>query len=346
MFSPFTPKLSSFKLSSAGRTATRRALLSAAALAVAAWLPGMAQAQSGAYPNRPVTLIVPYPAGGANDAVGRLIGQKLSETLGQPVVVDNRPGAGTTIGTALAARAPADGYTIVLGSLASHAVSPHLIPSAGYDAVKDFTPIGMIGVAPIVATVNKESSYTSLKSLVDEAKKKPGDVMYGSAGNGSPLHLAGVLFSQAAGVDMTHVPYKGGNAHTMDLIGGRLSVIFDTTTAAMPMIRGDKIRAIAVSAPTRLPELPNVPTFAEAGYPGFEVSAWYALYAPAKLPADLQARLSGDLVKIMKMPDVDSKLKALAVKPVSGTPQELAVFTQSEFIKYGKVIKAANIKAD
>ncbi|WP_394790783.1 Bug family tripartite tricarboxylate transporter substrate binding protein [Rhodoferax sp.] len=326
------------------RVASRRSLLTAVALAAAACLPAIAQAQ--AYPNKPVTLIVPYPAGGANDAVGRLIGQKLADTLGQPVVVDNRPGAGTTIGAALAARAPADGYTIVLGSLASNAVSPHLIANPGYDAMKDFAPIGLIGVAPMVATVNKESPYTTLKSLVDDAKKRPGDVMYGSAGNGSPLHLAGELFSQAAGVNMTHVPYKGGNAHTMDLIGGRLSVIFDTTTGAMPMIKGDKIRAIAVSSPTRLPDLPNVPTFAEAGYPNFEVSGWYALYAPAKTPPDIVARLSADLGKIMQMPDVDSKLKALAVKPAYGTPQELASFTQSEFIKYGKVIKVANIKAD
>jgi tripartite-type tricarboxylate transporter receptor subunit TctC len=322
---------------------SRRTVL-AAALAAAACLPAVAQAQ--AYPSRPVTLIVPYPAGGANDAVGRLVGLKLAEVLGQAVIVDNRPGAGTTIGTALAGRAQPDGYTILLGSLASNAVSPHLIANPGYDALKDFAPIGLIGVAPIVATVAKESPHTSLKSLVDEAKKHPGDVMYGSAGNGSPLHLAGELFTQAAGVNMTHVPYKGGNAHTMDLIGGRLAVIFDTTTAAMPMIKGDKIRAIAVSSPTRLPDLPNVPTFTEAGYPGFEVQGWYALYAPAKTPADVLARLSSELGKVMQMAEVDSKLKALAVKPSYGSPQELAAFTQSEFAKYGKVIKAANIKAD
>jgi len=326
------------------RTLATLATLAICATALAGSLTAMAQTPP--YPSKPVTLIVPYPAGGANDAVGRLVGQKLAETLGQPVIVDNRPGAGTTIGAAMAARAAADGYTIVLGSLASNAVSPHLMPNPGYDALKDFAPIGLIGVAPIVATVNKESPYTSLKSLVDDAKKRPGDVMYGSAGNGSPLHLAGELFNQAAGINMTHVPYKGGNAHTMDLIGGRLAVIFDTTTAAMPMIKGDKIRAIAVSSPTRLPDLPNVPTFAEAGFPGFEVQGWYALYAPAKTPPEIIARLSADLGKIMQMPEVDSKLKALAVKPSYGTPQELGTFTVAEFNKYGKVIKAGNIKAE
>ncbi len=327
---------------------SRRSVLAAASLCAslaAAWLPQAATAQ-GAYPNRPVTLIVPYPAGGANDAVARLIGQKMGEALGQPVIIDNKPGAGTTIGTAIAGRAPADGYTIVLGSLASHAVSPHLIANPGYDAIADFAPIGLIGVAPIVATVNKESPYTNLKQLVDAAKKAPGDVMYGSAGNGSPLHLAGELFSQTSGAKFTHVPYKGGSAHTMDLIGGRLAVIFDTTTAAMPMIKGDKIRAIAVASPTRLPDLPNVPTFAEAGYPDFEVTAWYALYAPAKTPADVLARLSSDLGKVMKLTEVNDKLRALAVKASYSSPQDLAAYTQSEYSKYGKVIKAANIKAD
>jgi len=326
---------------------TRRALTAAAAgLAMAAAMAPLQASAQGAYPSRPVTMIVPYPAGGANDAVARLIGLKMADMLGQPVIIDNKPGAGTTIGTAIVARAAPDGYTIVLGSLASHAVSPHLIANPGYDAVTDFAPIGLIGVAPIVATVNKESPYTTLKQLVDAAKKTPGDVMYGSSGNGSPLHLAGELFQQASGTKMTHVPYKGGNAHTMDLIGGRLSVIFDTTTAAMPMIKGDKIRAIAVASPTRLPDLPNVPTFAEAGYPDFEVTAWYALYAPAKTPPEALARLSSDLGKVMKLPEVDEKLRALAVKPSYGSAAELGAYTKTELAKYGKVIKAGNIKAD
>ena len=343
MFSPSRLASTATRRLSTGQP-SRRLLLTAALLGATSFLPVLAQGPT--YPNKPITLIVPYPAGGANDAVGRLIGLKLGESMGQTVIIDNRPGAGTTIGAAMAARAAPDGYTLVLGSLASNAVSPHLMPNPGYDALKDFAPIGLIGVAPIVATVAKDSPYISLKSLVDDAKKRPNDVMYGSSGNGSPLHLAGELFSQSAGVKITHVPYKGGSAHTIDMIGGRLAVIFDTTTAAMPMIKGDKIRALAVSSPTRLADLPNVPTFAEAGYPGFEVSGWYALYGPAKLPPALVAKLSAELGKVMAMPDVDSKLKALAVKPSYGTPAELGAFTESEFAKYGKVIKAANIKAD
>ncbi len=325
----------------------RRALAGAMCGAVLVLLatPFAALAQT-EYPARPVTLIVPYPAGGANDAIGRLIGQKLGEVMGQPVIVDNKPGAGTTIGAASAAKAAPDGYTMVLGSLASHAVSPHLLPKVGYDPLQDFAPIGLIGIAPTVATVNKESAFTTLASLVDAAKANPGSVNYGSAGNGSPPHLAGELFAQASGASLTHIPYKGGNAHTMDLMGGRLQVIFDTTTGAMPLLKGDKLRALAVASPTRLPELPNVPTFAESGYPNFEVNAWYALYAPAKTPAAVVAKLSNDLGKVMRMPDVTEKLRGLAVRPSYGSAQELAAFTASEYAKYGKVIKTANIKPD
>ncbi|RZM04386.1 MAG: tripartite tricarboxylate transporter substrate binding protein [Variovorax sp.] len=326
---------------------SRRACVAAAV----AWALGLCaatgvQAQSAPYPDHPVTLIVPYPAGGANDAIGRLVAQKLGEALNQSVVVDNRPGAGTTIGAGMVAKAAPNGYTLLLGSLASHAVSPQLLPGVTYDARKDFAPIGLIGLAPTIATVAMDSPYTTLAQLVETARRKPGEVMYGSSGNGSPLHLAGELFSQASGTKMTHVPYKGGNAHTMDLMGGRLSVIFDTTTSAMPLIRGGKLRPIAVAAPARLAELPNVPTFAEAGYPDFAVNAWYALYAPARTPAPIVERLSAELGKAMKSPDVIDKLKGFAVTPAYGTPQELAGFTQAEYARYGKVIKSADIRAD
>jgi tripartite-type tricarboxylate transporter receptor subunit TctC len=337
---------SPFPLSMPHPARRRVCLMAGAALALGLCAATGARAQSGDYPNRPVTLVVPYPAGGANDAIGRLMAQKLGEALNQSVVVDNRPGAGTTIGAGLVAKAAPNGYTLLLGSLASHAVSPQLLPGVTYDALKDFAPIGLIGLAPTIAMVNTESAYTTLGQLVAAAKQKPGEVMYGSAGNGSPLHLAGELFSQTAGAKMTHVPYKGGNAHTMDLMGGRLSVIFDTTTSAMPLIRGGKLRPIAVAAPARLPELPNVPTFAEAGYPNFAVNAWYALYAPAGTPPPVVERLSTELGRLMKSPDVVDKLKGLAVTPAYGTPQELAAFTRDEHAKYGKVIKSADIRAD
>jgi tripartite-type tricarboxylate transporter receptor subunit TctC len=194
--------------------------------------------------------------------------------------------------------------------------------------------------------VAKDSPYADVKAIVAAAKKKPATLTYGSSGNGSPLHLAGELFKQTAGVEINHIPYKGGSAHTMDLIGGRIDMIFDTTTSAMPMIKGDKVRPVAVATPARLPELPNVPTFAEAGYPNFGVNAWYALYAPAQTPKDVVARLSTELAKVMKQPDVVQKLADLAVRSSTSSPQELASFTQAELDKYGKLIRAGNIRID
>ncbi len=325
------------------QTTTRRSAL-LLALAAACVAP-LAQAQAD-YPNKPVTLVVPYPAGGANDAVARLVGQKMAEGLKQPVIIDNKPGAGTTIGTALVAKAPADGYTLVLGSLASHAVAPHLYAKPGYQAIDDFAAIGTIGLAPIVLIVAKESPYADLKALVAAAKAKPDMLTYGSAGNGSPLHLAGELFKQAAKVQVTHVPYKGGNAHTMDLMGGRLDMILDTATSAVPMIKGDKVRPLAVAASARMAEYPNVPTFAEAGYPGFEVSAWYALYAPAKTPKAVLDRLNAELAAALKNPEVSDKLKNLGVRPLSGSADALASFTKAEYERYGKVMREGNIRID
>jgi len=325
----------------------RRGLLLSAALAACGLAAPLGAVHAAdAYPSKPVTLLVPYPAGGANDAVARLIGQKLGDALKQPMVIDNRPGAGTTIGTTVAAKAPADGYTLVLGSLASHAVSPHLYAKPGYDAVADFAPVGLIGVVPMVLVVAQDSPYTNVRALVDAARKQPGALNYGSSGNGSPLHLAAELFKQAAQVQINHVPYKGGNAHTMDLMGGRLDMILDTLTSASPLIKGGKVRALAVAAPARLPELPDVPTFAEAGYPGFEVNAWYALYAPAKTSKDVLATLNTALNAVLRQPEVLERLGALGVRPQPGTPQALARFTQDELGRYGKVIQANGIRID
>jgi len=324
------------------QTNSRRRLL--LALACTCLVPAV-HAQ-GDYPSKPITLVVPYPAGGANDAVARLVGQKLADALKQQVIIDNRPGAGTTLAMAAVAKAPADGYTLVLGSLASQAVSPHLYAKPGYDPVADFAPIGMIGLAPIVMVVAKDSPYADLKAVVDAAKKQPGRLNYGSSGNGSPLHLAAELFKQVAQIQVNHIPYKGGSAHTMDLIGGRLDMILDTTTSAVPLIKGDKVRPLAVASATRLPDFPNVPTFAEAGYPGFEVNAWYALYAPAKTPREVLARLGTELARVMKMPEVVERFNALGVRTSAGNAQELARFQQEELDKYGKLIKAGNIQIE
>ncbi len=328
---------------------SRRHLLASAlgalgtlALALSPWGPAQAQAP---FPSRPITFVVPYPAGGANDMLGRLLSQKMGETLGAVTIVDNKPGAGALLGASIVARAPADGYTLLVGGLATHAASPNLI-KADYDPLKDFEPIGMIGSAPIVAITYNDSPYKSLKDVADAARKDPRGVMYGSSGNGSPLHLAGELFVSIAKVEMTHVPYKGGSAHIVDLMGGRIPVIFDTVTNSMPMIKSGKVRALAVATPTRLPDLPDVPTFAEAGYPQFEFSAWYALFAPARTPTDVSAKLSAALAKALKQPEVVSKLQDLGMAVGSGNAEELRKFIPGEYQRIGDLIRNAKIKAD
>ncbi len=323
----------------------RRALLALGLCAAVGTLAPWRAAQAQAYPSKPVTFVVPYPAGGANDMLGRLIGQKMGEALGTTTLVDNKPGAAAILGATAVARAPADGYTVLVGGLATHAASPHLL-KADYDPLKDFEPIGMIGSAPIIVITANESPYKTLKEVVDAARKDPRGVMYGSSGNGSPLHLAGELFVSIAKVEMTHVPYKGGNAHIMDLIGGRVPVIFDTATNSMPLIRSGKVRPIAVSTKTRLADLPNVPTFAESGYPQFEFSAWYALFAPAKTPKDVVTKLSGALAKALKQPEVAARLGEVGVTLSNGDAVELAKFVPVEYARIGNLIKTANIKAD
>ena len=323
----------------------RRTITKLLALTVLAGIGCVGVAQAETYPSKPITLVVPYPAGGANDMLGRLIGQKLSEGLGQQILIDNKPGAGTLIGATVVAKAAPDGYTLLVGGFASNAVSPVLF-KAEYDPLTAFEPVGMFGTAPTILITYPASPYKTIKDVVDAAKKKPGEVMYGSSGNGSPLHMSGEMFTAQAGVNMTHVPYKGGSAHILDLMGGRLDVIFDTSTNSTSLIKGSKVRPIAVSSKARLPDFPDVPTFTESGYPDFSVNGWYALYAPAKTPKDITARLSTELQKVLKMPEVIEKLRGVGVTPGTGDPQELAKYGPSEFEKYTKLIKAANIKAD
>ncbi len=294
-------------------TTTRRTLL-ASALMSSLGLSAMAQGQ---FPSKTMTFVVPYPAGGANDMLGRLIGQKMAEALNATAMVDNKPGAAALLGASAVARAPADGHTLLIGGLATHAASPNML-KADYDPLKDFEPVGMIGSAPIIAITFNDSPFKTLKDVVDAARKDPKGVMYGSSGNGSPLHLAGELFTSQNKIDMTHVPYKGGNAHILDLMGGRVPVIFDTATNCMPLLKSGKVRALAVGASARLADFPNVPTFAEAGFPQFDFSAWYAVFAPAKTPKDVVAKLSTALSVALKTSDVIAKLNGVGVTPANG----------------------------
>ncbi len=327
------------------KTASRRTLIASALGGVVLGSLGLPAWAQTAFPSKTMTVVVPYPAGGANDMLGRLIGQKMAEVLGGTAMVDNKPGAAALLGATAVARAPADGHTVLIGGLATHAASPHLL-KAEYDPLKDFESVGMIGSAPIIAITFNESPYKTLKDVVDAARKDPKGVMYGSSGNGSPLHLAGELFTSQNKIEMTHVPYKGGNAHIMDLIGGRVPVIFDTATNCVPLLKSGKVRALAVGAPARLPDFPNVPTFAEAGYPQFDFSAWYAVFAPAKTPKDVVARLSGALSTALKNPEVAAKLNGTGVTPANGDAATLAKFLPGEYERIGRLIRTANIKPD
>lgn len=297
------------------------------------------------WPARPITLIVPYPTGGANDMLGRLIGQKLAERLKQQVIVDNRPGAGTLIGASQAARAAPNGYTLFVGGFASNAVTPLLVKT-DFHPVDDFAPIGLIGTAPMVVITHDASPYRSLKDVIDAARANPGRLTYGSSGNGSPLHMAGVSFCLKNKLDMVHVPYKGGTAHISDLMAARVDVIFDSTTNAAPLIRGGKVRPIAVSAKARMPDFPDVPTFAEAGVPELDVNGWYALYAPARTPERILVTLSVALQAALASPDVIERLGSVDVTPGTGTRRELADYTAREYAKYRTLIRDGGIKTD
>ena len=299
-----------------------------------------------AYPSRPVRLIVPYPPGGGNDTLARLFGQKLTESWGQQVVVDNRPGAGTIIGTQLAARAAPDGYTILLSSIATHAIAPNLYRNPGYDPVRDFTPITLLAIAPTVLCTNPSVPARSVQELIALAKAKPGELKFASGGSGTPPHMAGEIFAAMTGVKLLHVPYKGGGPAIAGLIGGETSMMFDTAASILPHVKGGKLRALAVARASRLPEYPDLPTFSEAGVKGYEVNAWYSMHAPAGVPRPVILKINRELVRILDLPDIRERLKQLGSEGVGSSPEEFDRFVRAESVKYAKAIRAAGVKVE
>jgi tripartite-type tricarboxylate transporter receptor subunit TctC len=303
-----------------------------------------AHAQS--YPTKPVRMIVPYPPGGGNDTFGRLFAAKLGERTGQPFLVENRPGAGTMIGTEAAAKSAPDGYTILLSSIATHALSPNLYSRVPYDPIKDFAPITLLGIAPTVLVINQDLPAKSLQELIALAKSKPGALAYASGGNGTPPHINAEVFKAVAGVDLLHVAYKGGGPALTDLMAGRVHVMLDTAASAMPHVRGGKLRPLALSAPKRSAEYPDLPTFAEAGLPQYDTNAWYSMHAPAGTPSEIVRRLNRELVAILKDPEILARFKQLSTDPVGNSPEEFGAFVKVELEKYARIIKAAGIKLD
>lgn len=297
------------------------------------------------YPNRPVRLIVPQPPGGPSDIVARLVAQRLSERLGQPFVVENRPGAGSNIGTEMVARAPRDGYTIGLATV-QHIVNPFLFASLPFDAVRDFAPITLISKAHIVLVVNPDTPAQNLRELIALARARPGSISWASAGNGSTSHLAVELFKTAAQVDVVHVPYKGTQPALTDVLGGRVPVMFDGVITSLPHLRAGKLRAVAVASLTRSPLLPDTPTMTEAGLAGFEAVGLAAFMAPAGTPPEAIARLQRETSAVVNTPELRDRLVAMGLEVVANTPAEFGEYLRSESAKWGKLIRDAKIRAE
>jgi tripartite-type tricarboxylate transporter receptor subunit TctC len=323
----------------------RRAALALGTLALlAAWAPAPATAQAD-YPTGPVTLVVPFPAGGSTDLVARLVAASMSKNLGQQVVVENRGGAGGNIGAAAVTRAEPDGYTILMGTVATHALNPALYKKMPYDAVEDFAPISLLALIPNVLVVNPDFPAKSVPELVELLKAHPGEYSYASSGNGTPLHLSGELFKTLAGVDMVHVPYKGAGPALVDVIAGHVPIMFDNLPPSLEQIRAGKLRGLAVTTKERAPAIPELPTVAET-LPGYETYSWNALFAPAGTPGPIIQRLNEAARAAVKDPEIAAKLKDLSATPVGSTPEELAAHVQAELAKWAPVVEASGARLD
>jgi len=319
-------------------------LARAAAAILALALPASALAQ--AWPAKPLKIIVPYSPGGTTDLLARLVGAELAKRLGQPVVVENKPGANGMIGSDLVAKAPPDGYTMGIASPGSHAANQSLYKDIPYDTVKSFTPVSLAVSAPMLLVAHPSLGVSTVKELIAAAKAKPGTISYASGGSGSSQHLAMEYFKLMAGIDMNHVPYKGSAASYPDLLGGNVLTEIDVMPTALPPVKAGRLKGLATGSAKRLPMLPDLPTIAEAGVPGYEYAAWYGFVAPANLPKDVLAKLNAEIVRALKLPEIADKLSGAGVIVVAGTPEKFAAHIKSEMDKAAKVIKAANIKPD
>lgn len=314
---------------------TRRRILLAAALAaapLAAWA---------AFPERPLRLIVPFPAGGAADLMARGLAQHLGEQLGQQVVIDNRGGAGGTLACEIVARAPADGYTLLFGTMGTQAINPALYSKLRYDPLKDFSPIALTHITPRVLVVGPSVKARNVGELIALARAKAGQLTYGSAGNGSSSHLSGALFESLAGVDLVHVPYKGSAPLLTDLLAGRIDATFDSFTVYEEHIRSGRVRALAVTSRTRMAALPQVPTLAEAGLHGYEVSNWLGVLAPAGTPKEVVTALHAAVIRAMSDAGMKRQLTALGIEPATSTPDEFSALIRSEIPKWARLVKAS-----
>jgi tripartite-type tricarboxylate transporter receptor subunit TctC len=297
------------------------------------------------YPEKTIRIVVPYPPGGFNDTLGRIVAQKLGEAWGQPAVVENRPGGGTLIGTDSVAKAPPDGHTLLVVAF-PFAVNPSLYAKLPYDTVKDFAPLLLAGQTPNLLVVNPQVPIHSVKELIAAAKAKPGSLSYGSTGSGSSNHLSMELFRTMTGVELVHVPYKGSAPMVTDLLGGHVQVAFDNTPNVLPQVKAGKLRALAITGAMRSEMVPDVPTVSEAGVPGYEVGVWFGIVAPAGTPPAVLAKLNGELNRILAMPDVKQKFADQGVEPVGGPPERFAEHLKAQIEKWTKVVKESGAKVE
>ncbi|HMW22402.1 MAG TPA: tripartite tricarboxylate transporter substrate binding protein [Burkholderiaceae bacterium] len=321
---------------------SRRQIL--AALAALALGGGHVTAQAQA--PKPMTMVVPFPAGGTTDILGRIMARQLGLRLGETIVVDNKPGAGGGIGTGLVAKAPADGRTLLLGTIGTHSINPALYKKLPYDPVKDFIPVTLVAMVPNVLVVPANSPLRSVKDVIAQAKAQPGKLSYASAGNGTSIHLSGAMFEQVAQVDMQHVPYRGSAPAVTDLIGGQTAMMFDNLPSAMPHIKSGALRALAVTSAVRAASLPDLPTIAQAGLPGYEASSWFGLWLPAGTPAAVAAKIGSEARAILADPEVRRQMLEQGAEAAPMTSEQFAAFIAAESAKWGKVVRDAKVTLD
>lgn len=325
------------------RPALPRIAAALIAVIVLGAMPPAASAQT--YPTKPVKIVVPTGAGGITDIIARIVGQKLTEAWGQQVIIDNRPGAGGIIGSDTVAKAAPDGHTLLM-VFPSHPVNPSLYAKLPYDTVKDFAPVTMVTTVTLALIVNPAVPARSVPELVALAKAQPGKLNYGAVGTGSLGHLAAEVFKSATGVNMVHVPYKGAPQAAASLLSNETQLFFDALITAIPQVKAGKVRVLAVTSPRRHPSMPDVPAIAEAGVPGYDVTGWNGILAPAGTPREIVAKLSADIVRVLKMPDVRDRLSAQGADPVGNTPEEFSAIIRHDVAKWAKVVKDAGIKVE
>ena len=316
-------------------------------LVTLAFFTASTQAADLPYPdNKPIRLIVPAAPGGGADFVARILGQKLGESLGQTVVVDNRSGASGTIAADNTAKAAPDGHTLLIGQSTSIVIAPHMYAKLGYDTLRDLVPVTLVAQVPNILVVHPSIKATNVKELIALAKARPDSLNYGSSGNGAPSHLAGEMFKSGAGVTMTHVPYKGAGPAVNDLVAGQIQIMFAPIVAVLPQVKAGRLRALAVTSSARSAAAPEVPTLAESGLPGYEISSWFGLFAPAGTPPAVVDRLYRESAKALQSADVRERFAQEGAEPVGSTPAEFGGYVKSEFAKYGRIVKGIGIKAE